>query len=294
MTEYVPDKGHFLNLPLPLGEGGFSIAIADLCVRFEGLDTGLLEAGRSRYRPFLCADPPLHTVALYPGAPSYLNPAADRFLRLVEQPLEGGRLYMSTDFAGFWPAGSSRGTLRISSPEDGAASLRAMENYLRWVLADLALDHDGFILHAAGLVRGGCAYVLFGPSGAGKSTAAALSTECALLSDDLVLLVHRDGQWRVATTPFRGSLEQGTKTPGLFPLARACRLVQGSEHSLESLEAAEGAASLLASCPFVFDPALRHERLVPLVTDCSRQVPVGRLTFANDPGFWSVFEETRR
>ncbi len=291
MADRIPGMEHFRKLPSPLGPAGFSLSIADLCVRFEGLNAELLESAHARYNPFLSKARPLHTVTLYPGAPAYLDPSPDGFLRIMEFPLEGGRLYLSTDFCAFRAAGTETGALRVACPEDHEVTLRAMENYLRWVTADLALAHAGFILHAAGLVRAGRAYLFFGPSGAGKSTVAALSPDCTLLSDDLVLLLRREGRWMAATTPFRGTLEQEAKAPGLFPLAMLCRLVQGPSHAATGVGTAEGTATLLSSCPFVSNAASRSDMLMPLVSDCCREVGVWRLDFAKDSGFWALLRE---
>ena len=285
-VDHLPSLGHFRDLPRPMGHGGFSLAIAELCVRFEGLDAELLESARGRYAPFLCEEQPQHTVTLYPGAAVYLDPAADGFLRVLERPLEGARLYLSTDFAAWWADGTGAGILRVSNPEDREATLRAMENYLRWVTAGLALRREAFVLHAAGLVREGKAYVFFGPSGAGKSTVAALSPGCGLLSDDLVLLLRRDGRWMAAATPFKGTLSQSAKKAGTFPLEGLFRLVQAPRHAAKVLTPARGLATLLASCPFVTDPAARHDRLMTLAADCCRQTGVRELQFAKDSGFW--------
>ena len=274
-----------------MGPGGFSLSIAQLCVRFEGLNPGLLESARGRYAPFLCEEKPQHTVTLYPGAAAYLDPAPDHFLRVLERPLNGARLYLSTDFAALWADGTESGILRVANPEDREATLRAMENYLRWVTAGLALRREAFVLHAAGLVRDGKAYVFFGPSGAGKSTVAALSPGCGLLSDDLVLLLRRERGWCAATTPFRGSLEQEAKTPGIFPLAMACRLLQASSHSIAPLKPVEGAATLLASCPFISDRTSGYSELMALVADFCCKVFVARLHFSRDPRFWALLKD---
>lgn len=289
-----PNIAHFEDLPRPMGPGGISLSIADLCVRFDGLDPKLLESARGRYAPFLSDQRPQHTVTLYPGSAAYLDPAADGYFRALERPLGGARLYLSTDFAALWAEGTEAGILRVSSPEDGEATLRAMENYLRWVTAGLALRREAFVLHAAGLVREGKAYVFFGPSGAGKSTVAALSQGCGLLSDDLVLLLRREGRWMAAATPFKGALSQSAKKAGVFPLEGLYRLVQAPRHALKVLPSAQGLATLLASCPFVTDPATRHDRLMPLAADCCRLAGVQELEFAKDSGFWESIAGEKR
>lgn len=282
-----PAFNHFDACPPPLGGQGLCVSIGPIAVAIGGLDEALADAARARYRPFLSDAAPLHSVALHAGSRAYLDPTEDGYLRLEEFACGPGRCFLSNDFAALRIGGS--GILRVARPSDVAATLQAVENYVRWVVADLALEHEGFVLHAAGLVRDGRAHLFFGPSGAGKSTVASLSPGCRLLSDDLVLLLRREGSWRAATTPFAGTLPQEDKEPGLYPLASLCRLVQASEDRLEALApTAKAVAALLACCPFVTDQARRNERLLPLVEELCRAVPPRLLHFTKSPAFWSI------
>ena len=169
----------------------------------------------------------------------------------------------------------------------------ALENCLRWVIADLALARGGFVLHAAGLVRNGSGYVFFGPSGAGKSTLAGMSAGmeagCGILSDDLVLIRRKEDIFEVSSTPFAGTLPQSDKRPGVYPLIGLYRLKQAPHHALRPIEPpAVAVATVLACCPFVADPSARRNRLLPLVESCCKAVPVRELSFLKDHGFWDI------
>ena len=214
--------------------------------------------------------------------------APDRFLRLEERPLGEGRLLLSHAFAA-WRHGSE-GVVRISAPSGSPAFRQSVENVLRWTMAELALERQGFVLHSAGLVRDGKAFLFFGPSGAGKSTVASLSPGLPLLSDDLVLLLKREGGWFAATTPFAGTLPQVEKHPGIFPVAGLFRLVQAPEDRLEALSRPLAVARLLAACPFVTAPRDRQGRLAPLLQDLTGQVPLFDLHFTKSGRFWSLLE----
>ena len=279
---------HFRD-PVPtLGDRSFTVSVAGLAVAFDGLSASLHEACLSRYAPFLSRDAPMHTASVHLGEPAYLDPASDKYLRLEESGHPEGRVLLSSELAAFWRAGSRHGDLRLSRPGDMKLSLMGLENYLRWVTADLALQNGGFVLHSAGLVRDGRAYVFFGPSGAGKSTVAGLSPGCAVLSDDLVLLKEENGRWMAASTPFWGTLPQESKSPGLYPLAGLYRLVQSPDVRLEPIPQATAVAMLLACCPFVANPTLRRERLIPLVESCAAKVPPRSLRFRKNPTFWTI------
>ena len=237
---------------------------------------------------------PMHTAAVYPGEDAYLDPAPDRYLRLEEEEHPEGRVFLSTDMAAFWGEGASEGILRLSRPDDMKYALMCLENYLRWVTADLALDRGGFVLHSAGLVKDGTAYVFFGPSGAGKSTAASLSPGCTILSDDLVLILQEGGCWKAATTPFWGTLPQESKGVGLYPLGGLYRLIQSKEVRLEYPSPAMAAGMVLACCPFVANPGVRRDKLVPLVEACTSKVPTANLSFRKDPTFWTIIMQEAR
>lgn len=89
--------------------------------------------------------------------------------------------------------------------EDGTNPLRyPIDQILSW--GPLA-QCGGLILHSAVAVKDGIGWVFSGRSGAGKST---LAEQChqagwRILNDDRVMVFKRDGQWRVAGTPWHGS-----------------------------------------------------------------------------------------
>lgn len=286
MADRLPGPGHFTDGRPPLGEGALTLEVGGLAVRLEGIPGDLARPLAERYRPFLSEAQPLHTVRLEAGEEAYLEFVPNTFLRLEEREADGGRALFSHDFAA-WRSGP-RGFLRLSVPGDVKASLQAVENYLRWVVADLALARGGFIFHAAGLVKEGRARVFFGPSGAGKSTVVSLSEGLTILSDDLVLLLEGQEGWFAATTPFAGTLPQQAKDRAVYPLAGLFRLTQAPAHELRAVPLHVAVGMVAACCPFVTDPALRHDRLLPLVEACCRSTGVRELRFRKDPGFWPL------
>lgn len=288
--DFVATPEHFADSGLPTGNGVVTVAVGKLSVRFQGLSDNLREAVLSRYAIFLSQTEPLHTVTLHPGAAAYLDPAPDMYIRLEQKSYPEGQILLSTDFAAIRYATDGHGVLKVSAPLDTVLTVRALENYLRWAIADLALQHEGFILHSAGLVRDGDARVFFGPSGAGKSTVAGLSNDCILLSDDLVLLARVKGQWRATTTPFWGALAQEAKDLGDYPLAGLFRLTQAPAHELRPVPLHVAVGMVAACCPFVSDAALRHEKLLPLVESLCQEIGVRELRFRKDRGFWALLQ----
>lgn len=290
--DWYPEAEHFEMLGSALGDHSLVIRIGALTLRLSGLTPLIKEMAEKQYSPFLVNDhSSAFLVTVYPGRPTYLQPPPPYgYLRLEERELGQGSLLLSNDFAAYRNGNS--GTLRISRPEDCKSALGAIENNIRWIVADHAINHGGFVLHAAGLVKNGGAYVFFGPSGAGKSTVTELSEGCPILSDDLVLLRKTQAGWVAATTPFAGTFPQEGKTSGEYPLRGLFRLIQAERDELLPLSKGLAVGKVLSCCPFVGTPSKRHDLLLPLVTRCCGEIPTHDLFFRKTPDFWNIILET--
>lgn len=168
------------------------------------------------------------------------------------------------------------------------------QNFLRVVLSYALLDRGGALLHSAGVVDEGRAYLFVGRSGAGKSTLARLSLETgrAVLSDDLNAVLPEGGTpeggtWYAAQVPFTGELRDvAIAGAGAFPLGGVYRLAQGPAHRLTPLDAGAALAALLSCSPFVNADPYRLDRLGDNLERLIARLGVATLTFARDAGFW--------
>jgi hypothetical protein len=286
-ADHFPDPSSFTS-GKPLGVGQITLGVGGIAVKVSGIPADLLPSLQERYAPFLASLKPNHEVLLQTGEPRYLHHSPGTLLRLEEIQDGQGVILVSGNFAA--RREGARGKLLISDPSNATDSLMAVENYLRWTTADLALDREGFVLHSAGLAKDAHAYVFFGPSGAGKSTIVSLSKGCRILSDDLVLITRQNGHWSAATTPFMGMFPQGAKDRGIYPLHGLYRLVQAPVNALKALPLGLAVGMAMACCPFVSDPAKRHDKLLPLVESCCRELGVSELRFRREQGFWELIE----
>jgi len=206
----------------------------------------------------------------------------------LEQRWEGDRLFaLSYEFAGWYDAPSREGQLALTST-DGDSLHRAVENFLRVVTAHRSLAEGGFLLHGAGLVRGGRAHVFFGPSGAGKTTVTLLSDGDLILGDDLVLIRRGEEGYEACAVPFRGLYREPPETDRAFPLAGCYRLVQAPTDSLERLSPARGAGELISSLPFVVENPSATVQALESVSRVAEALPVYRLHFRKSPEFWDL------
>jgi len=69
-------------------------------------------------------------------------------------------------------------------------------NLILWIcFTFICNENNSILLHSAGLVHRGVAYLFTGVPEAGKSTISELSTHCSLLSDEHLVIAKRDGEY---------------------------------------------------------------------------------------------------
>jgi hypothetical protein len=193
--------------------------------------------------------------------------------------------------------------------EDGGERFPGVfENFLRVLVAYRLLELGGTVLHSAGVVRDGAAFLFLGRSGAGKTTAARLSLArgAEVLSDDLNALVLGDstggaggaggaGGCVVLKLPFTGDLGERRALRPPLPLGGLLRLAQDSADALAPLSRAETLACLLACAPFVNVDPHRRERLeqVLLALAVAAAPRAFTLRFSLSGGFWSILDRIK-
>lgn len=159
------------------------------------------------------------------------------------------------------------------------------ENALRVLLALALARRGGVLLHAAGVIRGESATVLFGRSGSGKSTVARLARGRPVLGDDLVALTPEPGGWRAHSAPFGGRLGRRRRARSA-PLHSLLRLRHGPTFALRPIAPAMAVSELLQSA--VLPAAVDKDRAAALAlcADLAGAVPVQELLFPVDHALW--------
>jgi hypothetical protein len=174
--------------------------------------------------------------------------------------------------------------------EEGDLFAPILENFFRVLTAYRLLAGGGALLHSAGVVDGGAAFLLLGPSGTGKTTASRLCRERGgtVLSDDLNAVRLIGGIARVEKLPFTGDLGDPGGGPGIYPLRAVLRLVQGTEDRLLPLSPARALAALAAASPYANRDPWRREPLLATLEGLARSVPAYELTFSLGGGLWDI------
>jgi hypothetical protein len=147
----------------------------------------------------------------------------------------------------------------------------AIEATLRTALGCRLPLESGLLLHSAGIVIDGGAYLFYGVSGAGKSTIAGFMQHA--LSDELVAIQRGSAR----ATGFWGTLDAADALAGTYPLRAAIELARGDDVSLQPLDAHDARKALLMVA--VVPP---HQQLwthaLPVIDSLAR-VPAFRLAW---------------
>lgn len=144
------------------------------------------------------------------------------------------------------------------------------------------LDFGGFRLHSSAIALEGKAYLFSAHSGTGKSTHTQKWTRlfgAEYLNDDKPALRKLDGVWTAFGTPWSGkhdlSSPQGAALGGIAFLRR------GEINSIVPLSPAKALPLLMGQTAHRLT-AEQMERLLPMVDDILRTVPIWELTCRND------------
>lgn len=162
-----------------------------------------------------------------------------------------------------------------------------IENYLRVLVAHRLLRENGLLLHSAGVVIDGLAYLFVGASNAGKSTLAAKAAAAGspVLSDDLNAVLDADDQPSVMHLPFTGEIGAPSIVQGFVRLGGIFLLEKGDCVGFSPLSRGEAVAAILSTAPFVNRGEATSDALFETAVHLAEHVPTARMTSAVGSSF---------
>ena len=263
------------GLTTTCGAEALDLRLGTWTIRLAGLDRVLALELTERWGPFVepRRDGAVTTaLAVYEAGEQPWLPASDALYRLEARGPAAQRVIAARQFAmGAEPADPASYRLGIAHGPELRG--RIVENAVRFILANLALDHGGFAMHAAGVLHGGRAYLYAGPSRSGKTTAVAASAPAVSLGDDFGLVFLREGSFCAPALPFDGSERVPSTAPrGVYPVAAIWRVYHGGGVQLDRPSPRVAAASLLSCAAF---PWAYPERAGALLDHVQRYVAAG-------------------
>jgi hypothetical protein len=182
-------------------------------------------------------------------------------------------------------AAAGRAHVRLASGDDGRR-IWGLVNLVNAALGFALERHGGGLLHAAGIVLAGRAFVLVGAEGAGKTTFARVAAGAGLpvLSDDQVVVVASGGRCDAVAAPIRHRDFPGPG-PGRWPIAAFLLPVHGAPSAISPAGRLDLMARLAAN--LLYGTPLGHGETLDRL---AAGAPARWLTFAPEPSFLRLLE----
>jgi hypothetical protein len=182
--------------------------------------------------------------------------------------------------------GQTENYIGVFNEEDLALDI-VFENILRIHAAYTAPMSGGVVLHSAGLVFDGEAYIFVGRSGAGKTTLTRKAHRhgATVLSDDINLLLPRDDHFVAHAVPFSGEFGRTLQQPGSdknYPVKAICLLTQGETLSATQTKKSLAMARLVVGCPYVNTDGDEYDRLSNVLENLTTKYSVINLSTRKD------------
>lgn len=214
---------------------GFGLELAGFGLNFNPAAPGFLPVLKRRYGRFAAKRAGGLRLAAS-GLAGSQNPFKPAVL------LSGSRLEIKRgDFKAVMDLASGKGTLAAAAGE------QCLDAFLRALISSLLIRSGGLMLHSAGLVKSGKAYLFLGKSGAGKSTLAKLvaaSREAEVISDEINLVRFEQGRFCIYGSPFWGEMRSDGRQ-GSWPLGGLFLLKKARGHKISACSKGEAFRTLL-------------------------------------------------
>ena len=232
--------------------------IGGFCFNFESDQPGIISLLRSRYGEFESAGSEGFRldVSETPGSQNPFKPRVELGGNCLK--LERG------DFKAVLDLKTGFGKLRA------AANEQCLDAFLRSFISFLLIRSGGFMLHSAGLVKNGKAYLFLGKSGAGKSTLSKLAAGAGaeVISDEINLLRFEKGRFLVYGSPFWGEMRSAGRQ-GNWPLGGIYLLKKAKTNGVSACSVGE-VLKLLLRCLLNFD---KNPETAELVMENASRLP---------------------
>lgn len=165
----------------------------------------------------------------------------------------------------------------------GLPNKYAFDTFVRLTYSSLLLKHNGFLLHASGVISRGKGYIFTGISGAGKTTIAEASKRCGIILSDEILAVRKIGKvWKLFGTPFMGLMKGGGNNK-VIKKPKLLFLRQSPRNAVKTISIEKAWAKLLRNV-ILFKP---EKKIAGLTYDFISSVESKILEFKKT-GFWRV------
>jgi len=171
---------------------------------------------------------------------------------------------------------------------------RVFEQILYQAFYTAAGQMNYHLIHSSAVIREGWGYLFFGPSESGKSTVASLSSTYQVINDEINIIDLERDTPILRSTPFNGLFRD--KKEGSAPLKGVFLLNKAPFHGAEPISGGKAVKALAGEVipPIgleeVIDP-MTFPRMMDRASEIAAKVPLFRLDFLPDSGFWDVIKD---
>jgi hypothetical protein len=247
------------------------LEIAGFGLNFESDSAGIISILNTRYGRFGCPGRSGYDLKITEASGSQ-NPFKPAVL------FDGRTLRLKRgDFEAAIDTRTRTGVVKVVPTE------QCLDAFLRSFISFLLIRSGGFMLHAAGLVKNGKAYLFPGISGAGKSTLSKLAETSAggVISDEINLIRLEKNRWRAFGSPFWGEMRADGRQ-GSWTLGGIYLLKKSSVNRISPCSEAEAYRTLLR-CLINFSKDPETAGIVMANTArLAADAPPGRLEFSRE------------
>lgn len=215
-------------------------------------------------------------------------------LFLTKIPAEKGFVTGDGLLEGFPGEETNHWNFRVNSLLIQGDYKRVFEQILYQAFYSVTGKRNLHLIHSSGVIWGNKGFLFFGPSEAGKSTVASLSRRYHVINDEINIVDLEQPVPQLTGTPFNG-LFRGKKR-GQAPLKGIFLLNKAPCHNVTLIEGSEAVRNLSKEIiPPVglsdFIDAGTYAEMLDRATEICSRVPVYRLDFLPDKGFWEILKK---
>jgi hypothetical protein len=165
--------------------------------------------------------------------------------------------------------------------------------YQSFYSACMIKSYDSLLIHSSGVIYHNDGYIFTGPSGSGKSTIAELSKNYHVINDEICLIDFNSGNIMLHGTPYNGTFKN--KKSGSAQLKAIFIIKHGAAHSITEMERSKSVPMLAKEIvpPVPIQEEFKSKifiRMLDMSQRICQSVPVYRLEFLPDSGFWAEID----
>jgi len=161
--------------------------------------------------------------------------------------------------------------------------------YQAFYSASKKMHYNAILIHSCGIIKEDSGYLFVGKSGSGKSTIAELSKNYCVLNDEITMIELDKEKPVIHSTPFNGYFK--AKTKGSSALKAIFFLEHAESHRVSIEKVSIAVKNLFQEIVPVIglEEEINHEThttMLNYATIITQKIPVYKLEFSPDPGFW--------